>query len=170
MLPLQLLRIRIKNKGKNISPVFCEYNNDCNSSEFQLATKMIEEFEETWKKEERKGVLGERVAALESQYDAYKLVRGFYTLLERRCVFSSMKNMVAGVDDLGNSDTAKTFDANITPITSNIHPYTIRRELFEESSKRGFALTDVERTEIMDAVASRLGLSRQDMVQKCGVT
>ncbi|MGB6629563.1 MAG: DUF790 family protein, partial [Nitrososphaeraceae archaeon] len=163
MLPLQLLRIRIKNKGKNISPVFCEYNNDCNSSELQLATKMIEEFEETWKKEERKGVLGERVAALESQYDAYKLVRGFYTLLERRCVFSSMKNMVAGVDDLGNSDTAKTFDANIASITSNIHPYTIRRELFEESSKRGFALTYVERTEVMDAVASRLGLSRQDM-------
>ena len=163
MLPLQLLRIRIENKGKNISPVFCEYNNDCNSSELQLATKMIEEFEETWKKEERKGVLGERVAALESQYDTYKLVRGFYTLLERRCVFCSMKNMVVGVDDLGNRDTAKTFDANIASITSNIHPYTIRRELFEESSKRGFALTDVERTEIMDAVTSRLGLSRQDM-------
>ena len=163
MLPLQLLRIRIENKGKNISPVFCEYNNDCNSSELQLATKMIEEFEETWKKEERKGVLGERVAALESQYDTYKLVRGFYTLLERRCVFCSMKNMVVGVDDLGNRDTAKTFDANIASITSNIHPYTIRRELFEESSKRGFALTDAERSEIMDAVASRLGLSRQDM-------
>jgi predicted nuclease of restriction endonuclease-like RecB superfamily len=163
MLPLQLLRIRIGNKGKNISPVFCKYNNDCNSSELQLATKMIEEFEETWKKEERKGVLGERVAELESQYDAYKLVRGFYTLLERRCVFSSMKKMVAGVDDLGNSDTAKIFDANIASITYKIHPYTIRRELFEESSKRGFASTDVERTEIMDAVASRLGLSRQDM-------
>src|SRR6476659_8399994 len=105
MLPLQLLRIRIKNKGKNISPVFCEYNNDCNSSELQLATKMIEEFEESWKKEERKGVLGERVAALESQYDTYKLVRRFDTLLERRCVFCKLKNRVAGVDHLGNRDT-----------------------------------------------------------------
>jgi uncharacterized protein len=155
MLPLQLLRIRIKDKGKNISPVFCEYK-DRNSSELHLATKIIEEFEETCKKKEKKGVLGERVARWESQYDDYKLVRGFYTLLERRCVFS---NVITGTPNLG-SNTTKSFDANIA---SNIHPFAIRRELFEESSKRGFALSDGERTEIMNVVASRLGLSTQEM-------
>jgi uncharacterized protein len=155
MLPLQLLRIRIKDKGKNISPVFCEYK-DCNSSELHLATKIIEEFEETCKKKEKKGVLGERVARWESQYDDYKLVRGFYTLLERRCVFS---NVITGTSNLG-SNTTKSFHADIA---SNIHPFAIRRELFEESSKRGFALSDDERTEIMNVVASRLGLSTQEM-------
>lgn len=155
MLPLQLLRIRIKDKGKNISPVFCE-NKDCNSSELHLATKIIEEFEVICKKKEKKGVLGERVARWESQYDDYKLVRGFYALLERRCVFS---NVITGTPNLG-SNTTKSFDANIA---SNIHPFDIRRELFEESSKRGFALSDRERAEIMDVVASRLGLSTQEM-------
>ena len=78
---------------------------------------MIEEFEETWKKEERKGSLGERVSALESQYDAYKLVRGFYTLLERRCVFSSMKSMATRINDLGN----RYCQQYLVPITCYYH-------------------------------------------------
>src|ERR687887_2118073 len=94
MLPLQLLRAKITKRGKSISPLFCMHN-DVNIDEMQLATDMIEEFKESCKKRERKGLLRERVTLLESQYVDYKLVRGFYTLLERRCVFSSVSSTIA---------------------------------------------------------------------------
>src|SRR5919206_2299632 len=100
MLQLQLLRVRIKNKGKNIAPVFCKYD-DNNNSELQLATKMIEEFEESLKKKEKKWVLKERVTVLESQYDDYKLVSGFYALLERRCEFDSTRSITEGINIVG---------------------------------------------------------------------
>jgi predicted nuclease of restriction endonuclease-like RecB superfamily len=164
MLPIQLLRIRIKNNGKNIAPVFCEYS-DNNISELHLATKMIEEFEQALEKKEKKGVLAERISMLESEYGHYKLVRGLYTLLERRCIFTNMKNTTTGINNSGNK-ASKKFGTNVASITSTIQPFTIRRELFEESSQRGFALVDIEKTKIMEIVASRLGLSIQDMAEE----
>jgi predicted nuclease of restriction endonuclease-like RecB superfamily len=164
MLPIQLLRIRIKNNGKNIAPVFCEYS-DSNISELHLSAKMIEEFEQALEKKEKKGVLAERISMLESEYGQYKLVRGLYTLLERRCIFTNMKNATTGINNIGNKASEK-FGNNVTSITSTIQPFTIRRELFEESSQRGFALTDIEKTKIMEIVASRLGLSIQNMAEE----
>ena len=154
MLPIQLLRIRIKNNGKNIAPVFCEYS-DSNISELHLAAKIIEEFEQVLEKKEKKGVLAERISILESEYGHYKLVRGLYALIERRCIFTNMKNTTR-INNTGNKAS----------ITSTIQPFTIRRELFEESSQRGLALTDIEKTKIMEIVASRLGLSIQDMAEE----
>ena len=170
MLPLQLLRVRIKNKGRNIAPVFCQYL-DNNSSELQLAAKMIEEFEESCKEKKRNGSLLETITMLESQYDDYKLVRGFYTLLERRCVFSSKRSMVTGINNIDNNTDSissnHAFDGNNIAITttSPIAPFIIRRELFEESSKKGFALTDLERTQIMNTIASRFGVSKDNIAE-----
>ena len=169
MLPLQLLRVRIKNKGRNIAPVFCQYL-DNNSSELQLAAKMIKEFEESCKEKKRNGSLLERIAMLESQYDDYKLVRGFYTLLERRCVFSSKRSMVTGINNIDNNTDSissnHAFDGNIAiTTTSPIAPFIIRRELFKESSKKGFALTDLERTQIMNTIASRFGVSKDNIAE-----
>jgi len=164
MLPIQLLRIKIKNNGKNIAPVFCEYS-DSNISELHLAAKMIEEFEQALEKKGKKGVLAERISMLESEYGHYKLVRGLYTLLERRCIFTNMKNATTGINNIGNKVSGK-FGTNVASITSTIQPFTIRRELFEESSQRGFALTDIEKTKIMEIVASRLGLSIQNMAEE----
>jgi uncharacterized protein len=164
MLPIQLLRIRIKNNGKNIAPVFCEYSAS-DLCELHLAAKMIEEFEQALEKKEKKGVLAERISMLESEYGHYKLVRGLYTLLERRCIFTNMKNTTTGINNIGNK-ASKKFGTNVASITSTIQPFTIRRELFEESSQRGFALTDIEKTKIMEIVASRLGLSIQDMAEE----
>ncbi|MBV9667926.1 MAG: DUF790 family protein, partial [Nitrososphaeraceae archaeon] len=155
MLPAQLLRIRIKNNGKNIAPVFCEYSDSNNIPELHLATNIIEEFEQALEKKEKKGVLAERISILESEYGHYKLVRGLYALIERRCIFTNMKNTTR-INNTGNKAS----------ITSTIQPFNIRRELFEESSQRGFALTDIEKTKIMETVASRLGLSIQDMAQE----
>jgi len=78
MLSLALLRTRTR-KG-SITPLFCSDN------ELELAKKVIMEFEESLKQKERKGLLVERIESLESKHD-YKLVRGLYALLERRCTF-----------------------------------------------------------------------------------
>jgi len=127
MLPLPLLRIRIR-KG-SITPLFCSDN------ELPLAKKVIKEFEDALKRAEKKDLLVERITTYESKHD-YKLVRGLYTLLERRCVFKS---------------------------TSSLDSTFVRRTVFEEASRRGFALTDFERGEIINNVASRIGVSASDV-------
>jgi uncharacterized protein len=165
MLPAQLLRVKIKNKGKNIEPLFCKHTTGTNSSngdETNLAAKLIDEFNESWKNNERNGLLSERVNLLEEQYGDFKLVRALYTLLQRRCIFGPNKKTFM---ETGNNGTTENLINGLgslkVPSSSRcpIDPFYIRRQLFEESSRRGFALTALERAEIMDLVASRLGIS-----------
>jgi uncharacterized protein len=165
MLPLQLLRVKITKKGKNIAPVFCTSTDVMFAEQLQLASKMIEEFEESSKKKERKGLLTEKILLMESRYDGYKLVRGFYTLLERRSVFRSKRSIIATrINNIGNNINNGAGNNNIATVnTTYIDPFTIRKDLFEESSKRGFALTNYERTEIMNTVASRVGASADNI-------
>src|ERR671910_107024 len=151
MLTLQLLRIRTRNGA--IFPLFCT-----KEEEIELAKKIIQEFEQTWNNKEKKAVLEDRIAAIEES-DAgsdYKLVRGFYALLERRCTFKSR-------DSNSDNDGETSSSTSTIPI---IDPPRIRKAVFEESSKRGFALTELERREIADSVASKLHLSSHDVVLK----
>jgi predicted nuclease of restriction endonuclease-like RecB superfamily len=156
MLPLQLLRTRITEKGTNIVPRFCTPA-DGDDSVLQLAAKIIKEFEESCKNKEKKLFLTERIALLESQYNDYKLTRGFYTLLERRCIFTKTKEMKI---------ESKGIIRNVNVNSNNLFydPVNVRKELFEESSKRGFALTDFGRREIIDTVASRINVPANDIV------
>src|SRR5919112_2005156 len=151
MLTLQLLRVRTRNGA--IFPLFCT-----KEEEIELAKKIIQEFEQAWNNKEKKAMLVDRIAAIEES-DAgsdYKLVRGFYALLERRCTFKSKDS---------NSDNDGGGTSNTSTI-SIIDPPRIRKAVFEESSKRGFALTELERREIAGSVASKLHLSSQDVVLK----
>jgi len=150
MLTLQLLRVRTRNGA--IFPLFCTKEED-----IELAKKIIHEFEQTWKTKEKKAALEDRISTIEES-DAgsdYKLVRGLYALLERRCTFKSS-------DSNSNSDIG----TNNTVINPSIDPPRIRKEVFEESSKRGFALTELERREIADTVASKFHLPSHDVVLK----
>jgi predicted nuclease of restriction endonuclease-like RecB superfamily len=152
MLTLQLLRVRTRNGA--IFPLFCT-----KEEEIELAKKIIREFEQTWKNKEKKAVLEDRITTLEES-DAgsdYKLVRGFYSLLERRCTFKSRDS---------NSDNEDAVTANTSSTIPIIDPPRIRKAVFEESSKKGFALTELERREIADSVASKLHLSSHDVVLK----
>jgi uncharacterized protein len=152
MLTLQLLRVRTRNGA--IFPLFCT-----KEEEIELAKKIIQEFEHAWKNKEKKAALEDRIAAIEES-DAgggdYKLVRGFYALLERRCTFKSR-------DGNSANDGGTSSSTSIIPI---MDPPRIRKAVFEESSKRGFALTELERREIADFVASKLNLSSHDAVLK----
>src|ERR671923_2734240 len=147
MLTLQLLRVRTRNGA--IFPLFCTKD-----EEIELAKKIIEEFEHAWGNKEKKAVLEDRIAAIEESEvgSDYKLLRGFYALLERRCTFKSK-----------NSDNDNDGTSIPVPI---IEPVRIRKAIFEESSKRGFALTELERREIADSVASKLHLSSTDAILK----
>src|SRR5829696_5970199 len=150
MLTLQLLRVRTRSGA--IFPLFCTKEED-----IELAKKIIQEFKQTWKNKEKKAVLEDRISAIEES-DAgsdYKLVRGLYALLERRCTFKSR--------DSNSDNDGETSSTSTIPI---IDPPRIRKAVFEESSKRGFALTELERMEIADSVTSRLHLSSHDVVLK----
>ena len=152
MLPLQLLRVRIFNKGKNISPIFCRPDDD-SSYELELAANMIEKFEESFRKRETKGSLGESISSLEASYNDYRLVRGLYTLLERRSTFIS-----------GEAKKPTTVVDGCTHIV-NLDPIHIRKYLFEESSARGYPLTDNERNEIIKSVSSKIRVSRDIIIR-----
>ncbi|MFQ5920732.1 MAG: DUF790 family protein, partial [Nitrososphaerales archaeon] len=130
VLPLPLLRMRTR-KG-SASLLFCSSGDD-GGGELRLAKDLIREFEQVAKSNQKKGILLERVSRYEDrdEYD-YKLVRGFYTLLERRSVFRK---------------------------SAKIDPVYVRRLVFEESSRRGLALTDLERSKIIEKVASKVGIS-----------
>src|SRR5918995_5008061 len=151
MLTLQLLRVRTRNGA--IFPLFCT-----KEEEIELAKKIIQEFEQTWNNKEKKAVLEDRISAIEESDTGsdYKLVRGFYALLERRCTFKSR-------DSNSDNDGETSSSTSTIPI---IDPPRIRKAVFEESSKRGFALTELERREIADSVASKLHLSSHDVVLK----
>ncbi|MDQ3836913.1 MAG: DUF790 family protein, partial [Thermoproteota archaeon] len=151
MLTLQLLRVRTR--SGSVFPLFCNKEED-----IELAKKLIQEFEQSWKNKEKKAVLEDRISTIE-QSDVgadYKLVRGFYSLLERRCIFKSNDDIIGNDIDGGNSISA-------VPI---IDPPRIRRTIFEESSKRGFALTEMERREIAGSVAAKLQLHSHEDVLK----
>jgi uncharacterized protein len=153
MLPLQLLRIKITNKGKTISPVFCKRIDD-SFHELKLAADLIKQFEESFRRRETRRVLGERIALLESSFDDYKLVRGLYTLLERRCIFSSWNHAESTANISGNYSGF------------NLDPFNIRKNLFEESSAQGYALNDHERKEIINSVASKNRISHETIVRE----
>jgi predicted nuclease of restriction endonuclease-like RecB superfamily len=129
MLQSSLIRAKIR-KGK-IYPVFADINN---VRDVELASTMIDRFKSAVKNGETKGSLASSVKELEYYYD-YRLVRGFYSLLERQSVFKS-KADYHGID-----------------------PILLRRKVFEESSKRGFALTEYERGRIMSDIAKAFNIN-----------
>lgn len=134
MLSSDLLRTKI---SKNtITPLFCSLDFGNNTS-YELANKLVTFFENTHKNQSSKGELLQKISLLESECD-FKLVRGLFTLLERRSIFES------GID-------------------SQISPKTIRQKLFKESSVQGFALSDAHRQNIIQKISDQNDLSTNDV-------
>ncbi|WP_299291510.1 DUF790 family protein [Nitrosopumilus sp.] len=136
MLPSELLRTRT-NRGK-ITPLFCT-SDFGNGTDYELANKLVTFFTNAQKSKQAKGDLLEKIKLLESEYD-YKLVRGFFTLLERRSIFTQLNS-----------------------VSTNATPMLIRQKLFEQSSKQGLALSDSRRQEIIQYVATQLHISSDDV-------
>ena len=136
MLSSELLRTRI-NRGK-VTPLFCTTNFG-NGTDYELANKLVVFFTNAHKDRQCKGDLLQKIGLLESEYD-YKLVRGFYALLERRSVF----------ERLNTSSSIAT-------------PMLIRQKLFEESSKQRLALSNSQRQDIIQKIATQMHISSDDV-------
>ncbi len=141
MLPLELLRTKITNKGQRITPLFCLASED----NLLIAQKLITEFEYSYNKKETKGDLQKRLFLYENSYSDFKLIRGLIALLERRCVFK--------INQFFSSDYEKNKFFSTQVLTS----FSLRKVLFEESSKRGLPLDHTKRDKIFQYVASKLG-------------
>ena len=136
MLPSELLRTRI-NRGK-ITPLFCT-SDFGNGTDYELANKLVVFFTNAQKEKQCKGDLLQKIISLESEYD-YKLVRSFSTLLERRSIFERLNSL----------STIAT-------------PTMVRKKLFEESSKQGLALSDSQRQDIIQHVATQMHILSDDI-------
>ena len=136
MLSSDLLRVKVR-RGK-MMPLFCT-SDFGNGTDYELVNKMVVFFTNAQKNKQRKGDFLKKINLLESEYD-YKLVRGLFALLERRSVFSQLEP----------SSTIST-------------PSSMRKKLFEESSKQGFALSDSQRQSIIQKIANQTHISPDDV-------
>jgi predicted nuclease of restriction endonuclease-like RecB superfamily len=157
------LRFKITNKGKSITPLLCERSDPKFDIYIQLAKKMIDELKQSSSMREAKGALMKKIASLESIYDDYKLVRGFYALLERRCTYD-YSYILSDMDYIPNNKSGKmnNFVASYNSAFENKNvPFYIRKMLFELGSERGLPLTDIDRNEIVNTVAAKMGTSAE---------
>jgi predicted nuclease of restriction endonuclease-like RecB superfamily len=147
MIPLNLLRVKISNRGRSIMPIFCGSHND-----LLLATSIIEEFEGSCRNKDKKRVVEDRLALIENEHRDFKLVRGLSSLLERRSTFvrANEKEPLKNIGDSGVS----------------VEPHVIRRRLFEESSRQNFALTASKREEIIRTVALDLRVTERHIANQ----
>ena len=144
MLPIELLRVRISSKMNQIRPVFCDYEN-----ELSLPSKIIKMYEEMAEKKVSKANVDENVSKLEAKYTDYKLVRGICHLLEQRCVYESYTSSNIAFSDNGNNNTNDAI--------------YLRRNIFEESSQKGYPVTENERKNILQRVASKNNLTIDEL-------
>ncbi len=142
MLPTELLRVRISSKVNQIRPVFYAYEKD---NELSLPSKIIRMFEEMAEKELSRANVDENLSKLEAKYTDYKLVRGICHLLEQRCVYASPSKIFS---DSRNNNASAIY---------------LRRKIFEESSRVGYPVTEDERKHILQKVASRNGLTIDEL-------
>ena len=145
MLSFDLLRTRTS-RGR-IYPLFCSPYDDDDKDALEtraLASCLVSTFEDAQKQHMRKGDLYDKVSALESDND-YKLVRGLYTLLERRSTFSLFSNVV-GSDSLGK-----------------VIPADVRRTVFAESSRVGLATSEQRRALVIKKTAQMHGILTSDV-------
>lgn len=128
-----------------IRPVFCDYEN-----ELSLPSKIIKMYEEMAEKKVSKANVDENVSKIEAKYADYKLVRGLCHLLEQRCVYASYTSSNIAFSDNGNNNN-----------TNNA--IYLRRNIFEESSRNGYPVTENERKYILQKVASKNNLTIDEL-------
>jgi uncharacterized protein len=141
MIPHQYLRVKIFNKGNNLVPVFCASDDEA------LLSSLIREYEQAAQKREKKGLLIDRIRMIEANCRDARLVRGICNLLDKRCIFASTLEQNAN-------------KLSHTQDIPNVSSKVIRKKLYEESAKRHLALSIDKRDEILQTVASRLGMDR----------
>ncbi len=149
MISSDLLRYKIDYKNKKIHPLLCPLDN--NSAECQLSIKIIEIFNECYNNKSSKEKLNYMTKLLEHTYKDYKLVRGLYSILEKKCIFKSV------FEDDRKTDVHNNFNFSSKKDTvKKLTPADLRRMVFEESALSNVATTESKRNEIIGAVSNKL--------------
>jgi predicted nuclease of restriction endonuclease-like RecB superfamily len=128
----------------HVKPVFCNHEN-----ELSLPTKIIKMYEEMAEKKVSRAIVDESIAKIEDKHTDYKFIRGICHLLEQRCVYSSYV--------LPN--TTITHNDN----DSTINAVYLRRDIFEESSRSGYPVTETERRNILQKTALKNNLTIEEL-------
>ena len=149
MISSDLLRYKIDYKNKKIHPLLCPLDN--NSAECQLSIKIIEIFNECYNNKSSKEKLNYMAKLLEDTYKDYKLVRGLYSILEKKCTFKSVFEGDRKADVHNNFNFSPKKDMVI-----KLTPAEVRRLIFEESALCNVATTESKRNEIIRAVSNKL--------------
>ena len=143
MIPADLLRYKIDYKNNKINPMFC--NIDSYSPEYQIAKKILEIFDECYIHRYNKSKLNYMIKALEFSEKDYKLIRGFYSIIEKRCSFKSIfENSNGNILDSPKS------------ILLSSNPIDIRKLIFQESAKNNIAVSEEKRNMILKEISTKL--------------
>ena len=126
-----------------IKPVFC------NQNELSLPTKIIKTYQEMAEKKVSKAVVDEIISKIEDKHSDYKFIRGICHLLEQRCIYSSHVLPSDTITESGNHN-------------SNSAIY-LRRDIFEESSRTGYPVTENERMNILQKIALKNKLTIEEL-------
>lgn len=143
MFPIELLRVQISSKKNQIKPVFIDCEKDNQPS---LPSKIIKMYEDMADRKLSKSNVDENLSEVEAKNSDYKLVRAICHLLEQRCEYASHES---GFSNARNNDTMNA-----------IH---LRRQIFEISSLLGYPVTENQRKNILQKVASKNNLSVNDV-------
>lgn len=127
----------------HIKPVFC------NENELSLPTKIIKTYQEMAEKKVSKAIVDESISKIEDKHSDYKFVRGICHLLEQRCIYSSPVLHSDTITEIGNNN-------------SNSAIY-LRRDIFEESSRTGYPVTENERRNILQKIALKNKLTIEEL-------
>ncbi len=143
MIPSDLLRYKIDYKNNKINPILC--NIDSYSPEYQIAKKILEIFDECYVNRYNKAKLNYMIKALEYSQKDYKLIRGLYSIIEKRCSFKP---------------TYEYSNANLLDSSQvlfvNSNPIDIRKLIFQESAKNNIAISEEKRNMILKEISNKL--------------
>src|SRR3954451_10045799 len=143
MIPSDLLRYKIDYKNNKIDPILC--NIDSYSPEYQIAKKILEIFDECYVNRYNKAKLNYMIKALEYSQKDYKLIRGLYSIIEKRCSFKPTYEY---------SNTNLLDSSQVLFVNSN--PIDIRKLIFQESAKNNIAISEKKRNMILKEISNKL--------------
>jgi predicted nuclease of restriction endonuclease-like RecB superfamily len=146
MLPSELLRTKVINKGSDIFPLFCSLDH------IDIAKRLIQQFQISFEKKEAKAILERNLSLIEYEYKDFKLIRGLIIILERRCNFTLNKNLQ---DITQNQRNVLSLNLESS--------FILRKILFEESAKVGLALDYDQRYKILERTSSKLGITPEHL-------
>jgi predicted nuclease of restriction endonuclease-like RecB superfamily len=106
-------------------------------------------YEEMAEKKVSKATVDENILRMEEKHTDYKFVRGICHLLEQRCEYSSYMLPSSKSTSNGNDNTDNAI--------------YLRREIFEESSRSGYPVTENERRNILQKIALKNDLTIEDL-------